>query len=246
MSSTLVIQSHRLPLPYGWLQLCLDSVAAWARANDYDYRFFDDQIFDLVDPTLVEKTGGQVVITSDLARLKCLQQGLLEGYACVIWLDADFLIFKPAEFVLPAMKYALGREVWVQQDDGGKLRAYVKVHNAFMVFRQGNSFLDFYADTAERLLHLNQGGISPQFIGPKLLTALHNIASFPVMETAGMLSPAVLRDLLAGGGEALNLFHAKSAVVPAGANLSSSLTAKAGFTESQMAALIDVLLTKGL
>jgi hypothetical protein len=246
MSATLVIQSHRVPLPCGWLQLCLDSVASWAQVNDYDYRFVDDQIFDLLEPGLLEKIRAQPVIASDLARLKSLQQGLLEGYACVIWCDADFLIFKADDFILPEADFALGREVLIQAGESGKLRAYVKVHNAFLMFRQGNHFLDFYADTAERLLRLNQGRMSPQFIGPKLLTALHNIASCPVMETAGMLSPAVMHDLLAGEVRALDLFHRKSPVVPAAVNLSSSLTERASLTEAHMESLIQRLLSRGL
>ena len=246
MSTTLVIQSHRLPLPCGWLQPCLDSVASWAQVNGYDYRFVDDRIFDQLEPGLVEKTREQPVITSDLARLRSLQQGLGEGYNCVIWCDADFLIFKADEFILPETDFALGREVWVQPEESGRLRAYVKIHNAFMMFRQGNHLLDFYAATAERLLNLNQGRMPPQFIGPKLLTALHNIACFPVMEAAGMLSPTVMRDLLAGGGNALDLFHAKSTTRLAGANLSNSLTEREGISEVQMGALIQRLLTQGL
>jgi len=249
MSATLVIQSHRVPLPSAWLQPCLDSVANWAQARDYDYRFVDDRIFDLLEPGLIEKTGTQRVIASDLARLKCLQQGLAEGYACVVWCDADFLIFNADEFVLPGDDFVLGREVWVQPVETGKtgkFRSYVKVHNAFLMFRQGNHFLDFYADTAARLLRLNQGRMSPQFIGPKLLTALHNIACCPVMETAGMLSPAVMRDLLAGEGKALELFHRKSPAALAGANLSSSLTGHEGLTEAHMESLIQRLLSRGL
>ena len=246
MSATLVIQSHRVPLPCAWLQPCLDSVTNWAQARGYDYRFVDDQIFDMLEPGLADKLRGQPVIASDLVRLKCLQQGLAEGYACVIWCDADFLIFNAGEFVLPEDDFALGREVWVQPGEAGKFRSYVKVHNAFLMFRQGNHFLDFYTDTAERLLRLNQGGMSPQFIGPKLLTALHNIASCPVMETAGMLSPAVMRDLLAGAGKALDLFHRKSPVGLAGANLSSSLTGHEGLTDAHMESLIQRLLSGGL
>jgi hypothetical protein len=246
MSATLVIQSHRVPLPCGWLQPCLDSVANWAQAKGYDYRFIDDQIFDLLGPELVEKTRAQPVIASDLARLKSLQQGLLKGYACVIWCDADFLIFKADDFILPEADFALGREVWVQPAEPGKLRAYVKVHNAFLMFRQGNHFLDFYTDTAQRLLRLNQGSMPPQFIGPKLLTALHNIAVCPVMETAGMLSPAVIRDLLAGAGQALDLFYQKSPAALAGANLSSSLIGREGFTEAHMESLIQYLLSGAL
>jgi len=147
---------------------------------------------------------------------------------------------------LPATDFAFGREIWVQQDDKGKLRAYPKLHNALLMFRRGNACLDFYIDTAERLLRLNQGGIPPQFIGPKLLTALHNIARFPVMETAGMLSPLVMRDLIDGQGEALQLFRDKSPVTLAGANLNSSLTAAEGFTEAEMQTLIQQLLDQGI
>jgi hypothetical protein len=246
MTTTLVVQSHRSPLPFSWLQACIDSVAGWSQANHYQYRFIGDEVFDLVASDLRDKAGPQTVIATDLARLRALQQGLAEGFDCVVWCDADFLIFEPNEFVLPAADFSFGREVWVQQDDKGKLRAYPKLHNALLMFRRGNACLDFYIDTAERLLRLNQGGVPPQFIGPKLLTALHNIARFPVMETAGMLSPLVMRDLIDGEGEALRLFREKSPVTLAGANLSSSLTAAEGFTEAEMQTLIRQLLSQGI
>ena len=241
MSQTLIIQSHRHPLPHSWLQACLDSVADWARANRYDYRYLGDEIFASLDQELLDKTRTQAVIASDLARLISLQQGLAEGYDCVVWCDADFLIFDPEHFVLPDSEYALGREVWVQRDAQQRLRAYVKVHNALLMFRRGNSFLDFYRATAERLLRLNQGSIPPQFIGPKWLTALHNIALCPVMESAAMLSPLVIRDCIAGQGDALHLFRKKSPVAPAGANLSSSLTEREGLTDADMNSLIEIL-----
>lgn len=246
MRRTLVIQSHRDPLPFDWLRLCLNSVANWAQANHYDYRFFGDEIFDLVDPVLIEKVGPQIVIASDLARLRFLQKGLAEGYHCVVWCDADFLVFHPQTFLLPDSDFALGREVWVQSDEAGKLRAYTKVHNAFLMFRRGNHFLDFYCDTAERLLRLNQGSMPPQFIGPKLLSALHNIAQCPVMESAGMLSPLVMKDLLVGQGKALQMFQKKSPLVPAGANLSSSLSRREGLGEAEMKTVIDRLLNTGI
>ncbi|MDH5353124.1 MAG: hypothetical protein OEY09_01665 [Gammaproteobacteria bacterium] len=246
-SSTLVIQSHRNPLPYQWLQACLDSVQQWAESNSYDYRFLsDDILFAAVPEALLEKTVNQKVIATDLGRLRLLQDGLESGYQTVVWCDGDFLIFNPDKFVLPDSDYALGREVWVQSDESGKLKSFSKVHNAFLMFRQGNHFLDFYADTAERLLWLNQGSMPPQFIGPKLLTALHNIAICPVMETAGMLSPLVMRDLLNGGGKALDLFHRKSPELIYGANLSGSLVGREGFGEVDMGRLIGVLFGWGV
>ena len=246
MSATLVIQSHRDPLPFEWLRLCLDSVTSWAQDNRFEMRFIGDELFDLVEPDLLAKIGTQTVIASDLARLKILQQGLVEGYDRVIWCDADFLIFDPGQFLLPDSNFAVGRELWVQQDNSGKLRTYNKVHNAFLMFARGNHFLDFYCDAAERLLQLNQGRMAPQFIGPKLLTALHNIIQCPVMETAGMLSPLVMRDLIEGQGAALSLFRKQSLSKLAGANLSSSLTEREGFSEMEMEALIKQLISKGI
>ena len=48
LNKTLVIQSHRMPLPAPWMQRCLDSVRTWAEARGFDYRFLDDELFDLV------------------------------------------------------------------------------------------------------------------------------------------------------------------------------------------------------
>jgi hypothetical protein len=246
MPTTLVIQSHRNPLPFNWLQKCIDSVFEWAASSKFDYRFYGDEIFDLVESPIRRKLRDRPVILSDLSRLKALQMGLAHGYQTVIWCDADFLIFKPQDLVLPQSEYALGRELWVQQSDSGKLRVYRKVHNAFMLFRRDNHFLDFYTDAAESLVKRNQGGMPPQFIGPKLLTALHNIVTCPVMEQAGMLSPMVMRDLLTGSGDALDLFRSQSETLPAAFNLSSSLTEAEGFSEPQMENLIQILMQNNL
>ena len=242
MSHTLVLQSHRQPLPYPWLASCLDSVSRWSEANNFDYRFMGDDLFASAPASLLEKTAQQKVIATDLARLHAWQDGLRQGYATVIWCDADFLIFNPVEFVLPDSSYALGREIWVQNDTSNRLRAYRKVHNAFLMFRAGNNFLDFYTETAGRLLSLNSGAMPPQFIGPKLLTALHNIVFCPVMETAGMLSPLVIRDLIKSQGAALDLFKRESLVRICAANLSSSLVEKESISVADMERLIEVLM----
>lgn len=241
MKHTLVIQSHRSPLPFSWLATCIDSVKDWARTNRYDYQWLGDEIFASLPQDLLEKTSRQKVIASDLARLKAIQTALIDGYQRVIWCDADFLIFHPEQFILPDTPFALGREVWVQQDKTNKLRAYTKVHNAFMFFCRGNHFLDYYTDSAEQLLRANAGRMPPQFIGPKLLTALHNVVACPVMEKAGMFSPLVSKDILAGKGQALSLFKTKSACFPAGANLSSSVAETEGLNDKAIQSLIRTL-----
>ena len=240
-NSTLVIQSHRLPLPYKWIERCLVSVRQWCEKNQFQYRFIDDELFDCIDEDLYKKLKDQAVIAADLARLKILQDALENGYQTVVWLDADFLIFDPENFQLPDDLYAVGREVWVQCDDQKNLKVYKKVHNAFLMFRQDNSFLPFYTEVAERLLRQNQAGMPPQFIGPKLLTALYNVAQLPVMESAGMLSPLVIRNIVTGEGEALGLFVRNSSVAITGANLCISSCASEQVSTEEMERLITIL-----
>ncbi len=234
MPKTLVLQSHTTPLPAQWIATCLESVKAWTDLNHFDYRFLGDELLDYISPELLEKTTAQRVIATDLARLRALQFYLHKGYDTVIWCDADFLIFAPLKFQLIADQYAVGREVWIQNNTRNpkKLTAHIKVHNAFMMYRQGNAFLDFYTDTAERLLTLNHGPMPPQFIGPKLLTAIHNIAQCPVQETAGMLSPLVVKDFSKGDGAALTLFQKKSTHPVYAVNLCGSLNTKGEISTS--------------
>ncbi len=229
-------------MPYDWLQPCLDSVQDWAKSRHYDYRFTGDDFFDPVPDDILAKTQMQKVIATDLARLYLIRHYLRSGYETVVWCDADFLIFKPKHFILLNAPYALGREHWIQTDKTNRLRCYTKVHNAFMLYRQGNSFLDFYIDSALKLIRLNSGTMPPQFIGPKLLTALCNIVQCPIMENAGMFSPLVLRDLVRGGGEALNLFGQHNQEPIAAANLSASLASASTLNASQMYALIEQLI----
>lgn len=246
MSTTLVVQSHRQPLPYPWIESCLASVRHWSKTNGFDYRFVGDELFDSLSQDLLKKTAGEKVIATDLCRLHLLQGGLQQGFTTVIWCDADFLIFDPDNFELPDYSYALGREVWVQADRNNRLKVYKKVHNAFLMFRQGNHFLDFYAETAERLLSRNIGTMPPQFIGPKLLTAIHNIAICPVMETAGMLSPPVIRDLIQEQGCALEMFLRESPHRIYAANLSSSVVDQELISDADMTRLIGRLSRSGI
>lgn len=214
---------------------------SWAEYHGYGYLFIGDELFASLPANALEKTAGQKVIASDLARLHAIREYLDKGYERVVWMDADFLVFDIEGLQLADEPYAVGREVWVQMDGQGKLKAYKKVHNAFLMFSRENAFLDFYIDTATRLLMHNSGSMPPQFIGPKLLTAIHNIAGLPVLETAGMFSPLVIKDMLNGQGEALKLFQEKSDTAVAGANLCSSSCEKGEQTASQVEQLITKL-----
>jgi len=246
MTGTIVLQSHALPMPDGWIGECIASVHAWARASGFDYIRLGDELFDFVPPGLRARTATQRVVATDLARLRAAQTLLADGYDTVVWCDADFLVFAPRDFLLPDASYALGREVWVEPR-AGKPNAFTarkQVHNAFLMFRRGNTFLDFYSETAAQMLERNRGPMPPQFIGPKLLTALHNVVGCPVLETAGMLSPAVIDEIAGEAGAALGLFRRRSPQPLAAANLCSSLYARGEFSDATVRRCIERLLAR--
>lgn len=240
-----VLQSHRTPLPHPWLVRCLESVADWATRHSFNYRFIGDELLDHLPDDLKCRINISSVIKSDLARLRAAQS-LLTLYDTVIWLDADVLVLAPDAWHVPMHHSSVGRENWVQADERGRLRNFRKVHNAAMVFHRGDSLLGFYADTAERLLRANQTAMPEQFIGPKLLTALHNAAQLSVWESAGMMSPWVGRDVLGvGDGNALNMLREAHAEPVAALNMCSSSCRRGELSDEQMSAIIDTLLLRG-
>lgn len=203
---------------------------AWAERQGYAYRWLDDALFDALAPELRSRLAAAPVVASDLARLEVLAAALDEGFDTVVWWDADTLIFEPERLRLPDAPYAVGREVWLQPLTGPP-RAYVKVHNALLMFRRGNPFLNFYRHAAERVLRAHDGPMVPQLVGPKLLTALHNLMRLPVLESAAVLSPRLFAALMAQNAapaavkdraRVLALFHRRSPEPPAAFNLCAS------------------------
>ncbi len=240
-AGTLVVQSHTSPLPAAWYERCIGSVRGWAGSKGYDYRWLGDELFDGIPGPLLSRVRQRPVVASDLARLIVLENALSGGYSRAVWLDADVLVLDPTGFELPESGALFGREVWVQESDGGRLRVYRKIHNAFMAFSKGNPVLPFYRWSAERILDRYDAQAGPmvaQLIGPKLLTLLHNAIGFDVLETAGVLSPAVIRDLLSGGGPALDRFLAGCEGVPRAVNLCGSSVVRGALGDREMDELV--------
>lgn len=253
--NTIVIQSHRNPSLNQWIERCQSSVRVWADYHHFEYRFFDDELFDYL-PTSELLQKYNAVIASDLARLRCLK-ALLADYDRVIWCDADWLVMDVERFQPLQSSYAVGREVWVDRTHTENLKAFKKVHNAYLQFDRDNTFLDFYIETAASFLQKNTGGVPNQFIGPKLLTALHNVAGLTVHEQAGMLSPVLAAALLRREGllsydeyenlsshavdKVIGLFQQRSVASPLALNLSASCIEAAGLDADRILMLCDVL-----
>lgn len=226
---TVVYQSYRTESVPEWINRCQESVRDWASDKGFDYRFWGDEAFDLLPDDFRARAAGRLPILSDLSRLLLARQLLTEGYGRTIWIDADVLIFNPDQLEITVTRdFSFCREIWVQEEPDGKLKVYRNVHNALCVFVEGNSFLDFYIDACQRIVGQMEGeqGLVNQIIGPKLLTSLHNTLGYPLIETVGMLSPPVLRDIDRGGGAALDVLVREKSTPLYAANLCDSLSAQ--------------------
>lgn len=228
-------------MPAPWYDTCTSSVRRFARLNGFDYRWLDDELFDVLPERLREKTRRQTVVATDLARLAVLEAAIAEGFERVVWIDADVLVLVPERLSLLDTGAQFGREVWVQKEPSGRLKVYRRIHNAFMSFRRGDPVLPFYRFAAERIVDRfvpDDRGMVPQLVGPKLLTHLHNAIGFDVLESVGMLSPLVVRDLLSGGGPALERFAAASEIAPVAVNVCGSSVASGELDDDQMQQLV--------
>lgn len=225
----LVLQSHA-PDPPAWLVRCLDSVAAWASARGHARHVEGDSLFDRLPPALRDGPEQRGAVRADLARLLWLRDELLTGrWHRVAWLDADVFVFAPERLDLSIKTtHAFGREVWVETGPtaGARPRTRRHVHNAVCVFGPEDPVLPFLIHVATRVLTRATPGRTPaQLIGPKLLTHLHGVADFPLIESVGMASPAVLRDLADpnGDGPAWRALRAAHSEPLAALNLCASL-----------------------
>ncbi len=232
MDATLVIQSHAADAKGTWIDLCTASVRDWAAQQGYGYRLLGDELFEGIPRHYRAQVGNRLPILADLGRLQAAGAALAEGYEQVVWMDADVLLWAPKRLGCVRVTDAcFGREIWVQAGDSGRWRVYRSLHNAFCAFRAGSVVLPFLQRATRSIIErADAARISPQMVGPKLLSALHNIVQFEVCDAVGALSPPVLEDLHRGGGAALRRLVDEGGNDLAGANLCASLAGDADLT----------------
>lgn len=193
---TLVYQSYRTHNVPDWISRCLESVKEWTAEKGYDYKFIDDEMFEYAPSWYREKVEDNVQLVSDLSRLILARRFLKEGYSRVIWMDADLLIFDPDNFVLETTEGAhFCREIWIDADPAGNIIHQEKINNSVSIFHQNNALLEFYTDACLKLVKEKER-TPPVLVGTSFLTSLHKIYPFPEIRNVGIISPALVHDLL--------------------------------------------------
>jgi hypothetical protein len=216
------------------------SVRNWAALQGWSYQFIGDEIFDLVGPDLRVKLRDRTPILADLARLELMQQHLNQEGGQALWIDADSLVLNPHWSPPLDSPASFGQEFWVQGDpDSSGWRHYRTPHNAFMSFSEGSPILPFLRYTATNLLErVDIDNQAPQFVGPKLLKALHNLCPFTLHKQAGALSPALAIELATEPGAAVEYYRDKGGPVLSVVNLCQSLVGSQ-VSAASISALID-------
>ena len=239
---TLIVQSAADERP-AWTDRCLASAQTWAEHAEYDYRFIGDDLFGFVPDWYLAKCADKLPVAADLARLVWIQQLLSSDVAeCVVWLDADVLVFAPQLRIAPQTSCLFGYEYWVQpKRDQTGFAVRGSVHNAVAAFRKNCPILPFLIEIILRLMRrVDPDHIAPQMMGPKLLSHLHNLADFELAYQVGALSPELLLELAAVPGGAMEAWAKRLREPILAANLAAS-TAVA--VEPHMSPAIDRLLS---
>ncbi len=222
---TVLLQSFRTTDVPDWMTQCIASAQTLADANSWSYRFMGDEFFDLVPHTIHVKLSDKLAMMSDFARLAWAKDLFKQDQTVdrIIWLDADVCVFAPHLLDIDeTLDFVVGRQFWIQPDQGNDLKIFNQVPNALMVFTRHSPALEFLLHSITTMAERMEQISSPQMFGPKLLTALHNIVGFDVIESVGMASPLVLRDLAQDNGQALDTLLRNSKDPLAALNLCGS------------------------
>ncbi|XOV82504.1 MAG: hypothetical protein ACFHXK_16795 [bacterium] len=207
---TLVLQSFHEDGVSAWVQTCQQSVMAWCRLQGYRYRFEGDQLFDRLPRWYWQKVGDRKAIAADLARLLWVSEELASGaYDVVAWVDIDVFVMDPQQLqIAPRSSCVFGYEHWLQPKTqavqsavglAGPQHFTVRknVHNAFCAFKPDCPVLAFLIEAILRMVQrVDVDFLAPQFVGPKLLSSLHNIVGFELEPRVGAISPALRAALL--------------------------------------------------
>lgn len=195
---TIVYQSFRTHRVPAWITACMATVQAWAQAQGFDYRFYDDGFLARAPDWFRAKAQHEICPVTDLARLVVAKELLAEGWQRTIWVDADMLVFDPAALLITAESgFALCHELWLFTDPAGTRRASHRVNNSVAVFCAGSLHLDFFIDACVRIARQREV-VGKLDVGTNFLSQLRQILPFPLLSNVGMLSPAFMAEIVAG------------------------------------------------
>lgn len=188
--TTLIIQSYKTNNVSPWISSCMESVQRWADVKGYSYLFVDDAFFDYA-PGWIHDLPNSFYPVTDIARLYLLKDKL-QHYNCVVWVDADVIVFDTDIFCIPTnIDCGFAGELLIDtQIETGIRQIYYSLNNSVMFFNKNSPMLDAYIDRAE--LELRTKEIHRTIIGPSLLRMMNDEYPIPVLSSVGLFPMKVM------------------------------------------------------
>lgn len=201
----------------------MQTVKAWAHANNFEYRFFDDSFFNYAPEWYRQKVNHQICPVTDLARLIVAKNFLSEGYERTIWIDADVLIFAPSKLIIDVKTdFAMCYEIWIYKETNGRWASFNRINNSIAVFTRNSIHLDFFIDACLRIAH-QKSSVGKLDVGTAFFSHLGSVLPFPLLMNNGIFSPTIITEIAAGGGPYLSEYARNLKVPVACANFCASL-----------------------
>lgn len=203
---------------------CLQSVRRWANRSGHEYRFVNDEFFEVLPPRFADMRTTNTLAATDLARLLWAQLETAKGRTFV-WMDADVFVADPAARLMCEIgTEAFAREMCLDRL-GGEVVAIKAVNNSVSVFRPGGAFLAYHITWCFREADRWGDRLSRCHFGTDFLTATAETTGVPLIDGTGSFT-TYLTDEIAAGGMGLVATHALLTRAPlAFVNLCGSLGA---------------------
>lgn len=215
---TLVYQSHPKNVD-PWILRCTATVRAWTEGNGYGYRLLGDELFEGIPLETAIKARSRLPL-ADMGRLLWAER-LLADWNCVIWIDADVLVFDPQELVIDTgLPHLVCREVLVKREKGSTENPVVLLayNPTVLMFRQRSQLLKRWL-AAMRQHAARSRALGDTQLGRELLRKIVPGKSIPAILSVGHFNAAVLKEIYGQDGPSLGLMMAASEVPFAAANL---------------------------
>jgi len=182
MSKTILLQSYRDYDVPAWITRCQESVKAYARQQNWEYKFLGDEFFDWAPYWSKEIVKNNIYALSDICRLEWMKHALTD-WNTVIWADIDILVIDPTRIVI-SQNHSYGFAYELCFTNEGWRHGF---NNAFMFFRKDCGMLNAYLERCYDLLRQTEVDVARRtVIGPDLLRTLdvpesHVIQGFNIL-----------------------------------------------------------------
>ncbi|BCJ90467.1 hypothetical protein IZ6_12020 [Terrihabitans soli] len=175
----------------------METARSWAEGRKYDYRVLGDELFRGIPEVVAQKAASKLPLT-DIGRLLWSRRFLAEGeHDCVIWVDADVLVFDPDNFKIDVSRPELVcREVSVLTKDGGIVveRSY---NPTVLSFRRDSALLPRWISACEGVTQ-RLPKLPNEAFGRPLLEALAKTQELKCIESVAHNTLDITSDIIKG------------------------------------------------